>query len=145
MLEDEIGRTGGRWVKLQTVADGWVSGELIHAESRPMTFEGQPVMKRNAPGEARREWVITFKVKEREDPSDDGIRKIALKERAQSAVSRAVQKAGATGLEPGAKLAIRVARDKQTDREQAEFEAKYEPPARTFPVDTAADPGNPPF
>ena len=142
MLEDEIGRTGGQWVKLQTVADGWVTGELINAESRQMTFEGQPVFKRNNPTEQRREWVITFKVKP-DDPTDDGLRKISLKERAQSAVSKAVQKAGATGLEPGAKFAIRVARDKQSEREQAEYEAKYEPPARVL-LDTA-DPGDPPF
>ena len=146
MLEDEIGRTGGRWIKLQTVADGWVAGELIHAESRQMTFEGQPVFKRNRPTEARREWVITLKVKERENAEDDGVRNIALKERAQSAVSKAVQKAGVTGLEPGAKLAIRVSKDRESEREQPEFEARYEPPAKTFPVDLAdTGPGEPPF
>jgi hypothetical protein len=146
MLEDEIGRTGGRWVKLQTVADGWISGELVHAESREMSFEGQPVYKRNRPGEARREWVITLRVKDREDASDDGIRKIALKERAQSAVSRAVQKAGATGLEAGAKIALRVSKDRESEREQPEFEALYEPPAKVFAVAVAGDdPGDPPF
>jgi len=144
MLEDEIGRTGGRWVKLQTVADGWVGGELVHAESRQMTFEGQPVFKRNRPGEARTEWVITFQVSKRDDADDDGIRKIALKERAQTALKAAVQKSGAKGLLEGAKVALRVSKDRESEREQPEFEAKYEPPVNTFPVDTG-DPGDPPF
>ncbi len=123
---------GGRWVKLNRREHGTIEGALKDFEIRPKTFESKPVLSSKT-GEQRSEWVLTLKVTP-EDDDDDGIRKLSLNESAQRALAKAIKDSKAKAATDGI-VKMAVLKDPATDREQAEYQAKYTPPA---PVSDAA-------
>lgn len=131
-LNDEIASFGGEWVKLNRKEHGALEGEIVDVEVRDKSFEGQVVLSRKS-GLPRKEWVVTLRIAEgeRDGDDDDGIRKISLNESGQRAFAAAV-KASKAKVEAGGTLKIAVREDPATDREQADYIARYTPPAKTI-------------
>lgn len=146
-LNDEIASFGGEWVKLNRKEHGALEGEIVDVEVREKSFEGQVVLSRKT-GQPRKEWVVTLRVPEteRDGADDDGIRKVSLNESGQRAFAAAV-KAAKAKVEAGGTLKIGVKADPATDREQAEYQARYTPPAKTIdlPDTGGADAGGDDF
>ena len=124
---------GGKWLKLNRKEHGAIVGDLVDFEIRPKTFENAPVLSRKT-GEQRTEWVLTLRVAAREDEDDDGIRKLSLNESAQRALAAAI-KESKSKAQVGGTVKIAVKTDPASDREQAEYQARYTPP----PVVAEAD------
>lgn len=128
---------GGNWRKLRTTEDGAIEGRVLSFEDREKSFEGAVVLNRKT-GQPRREWVFTLEV----DGEDEPI-KIALNESGQRAVAAALREAGVKAKE-GDTLKIGVKTDPPSDREQAEYQARWTPAAPALGVPAAdADPGDP--
>ena len=109
---------GGSWAKLRTTDDPPLEGRVIAFEQRPKSFEGQPVLNRKT-GAPRYEWVFTLDTGE-EEPT-----KVSLNESAQRAVANALREAGAKP-DVGDTLKIGVRANPATDREQAEYQARWQ-------------------
>lgn len=137
-LNEATERAGGRWVKLNRKEHGVIEGELLDFEVRPKTFEGKPVLSSKT-GQQREDWVITFRVDEaqRADGDDDGLRKMSLNESAQRALTAAI-KESKVKAEAGGRIKAAVTEDPATDREQATYKFKYEPPAPKVTADADA-------
>lgn len=132
-LNDAAARSGGTWVSLKQKGDK-IRGRMVDFENRPKTFEGEPVLSRKT-GKQRYEFVFTLETDDTDGPEDDGIRKVSLNESAQRAVLKALKDAGQEAA-IGGLWEIAVSADPETSTSQAEFAARYTPPAKT--VDMAA-------
>lgn len=137
-LNDAAARSGGTWVNLKLKGDK-IRGRMVDFENRPKTFEGEPVLSRKT-GKQRYEFVFTLETDDTDGPDDDGIRKVSLNESAQRAVLKALKDAGAEAV-IGGYWEIAVAADPKDSTSQAEFAARYTPPAKTvdMSVPAAAD------
>ncbi len=108
----------GNWVKLTSKADGVIEGRVVAFETRPMTFEGDPIKSRKT-GQQRTEWVLTVL------PDDGGEPvKFSLKESGQRAISEAIKAAGGNA-NTGDRLKISVKTDKETERSQPVYQARW--------------------
>lgn len=77
----------------------------------------------------RMQLVVTLQTEEREDPSDDGIRKLYVKGRMLAAVRNAVRAAKASGLEKGGTLAVKFYDTEDTKAGEAKlYTAQYKSP-----------------
>lgn len=124
---------GGKWLKLNRKEHGVIEGTLVDFEIRPKTFEGAPVLSRKT-GDQRNEWVLTLRVDDRDDADDDGLRKLSLNESAQRALAAAIKESKAKAQVGGiVKLAVKT--DPASDREQAEYQARYTPPPAVADAD----------
>lgn len=109
----------GDWVKLNRKEHGTIEGRVISFETRPMTFEGAPVLNRKT-GIQRNEWVLAVL-------QDDGETvKFNLKESGQRAVAEAIKSAGQPA-KTGDRIKIGVKDDPENDREQATYQARWTP------------------
>lgn len=125
---------GGTWLKLNRKEHGVVEGLLVDFEIRDKTFEGAPVLSRKS-GEVRKEWVLTLRcTPDASEPDDDGLRKLSLNEAGQRALARAIKESGHKA-EAGGTVKIKVVADPETSTQQAEYAAKYEPPAKPLTSD----------
>lgn len=148
MLDEEIAKGGGRWVALNEVADGPVEGDVLNAEkTERRTPEGDVVTKKGTDS-PRYVWRLTLQTDRREDPEDDGVRKVDLNESGQRALSDAVKDAGAKSIEKGARVKIGVKTDRESKFKQAVYQARYTAPAASLAVDedfAAPAEARPPF
>lgn len=135
-LNEATERAGGQWVKLNRREHGIIEGELLDFEVRPKTFEGKPVLNSKT-GQQREEWVLTFRVDERTDSDDDGLRNMSLNESAQRALTTAI-KESKVKAEVGGRIKATVTEDPATDREQATYKFRYTPPAPKLTADADA-------
>jgi hypothetical protein len=126
-LNDEADRIGGKWITPPKSKGESIMGELVDAEYRGMTFEGNPVMKRGT-NEQRQELVLTLRVDQREGADDDGVRRVGLKERAASAVLKAI-KDSKSKAEQGGMIWLACSADAPDKTSQPEYTASYKPPA----------------
>lgn len=126
---------GGEWVKLTRKEHGSVEGRVVSFETRPMTFEGAPVLNRKS-GQRRTEWVLAIQ-------KDDGETvKLSLKESGQRAVSDAI-KAAHVDAKNGDRLKIAVSHDPASDREQPTYQARWTADSSALGVPTGGGgPGN---
>lgn len=125
-LNNAIASIGGTWVKLRTKADPPVDGTILDFEERGKTFEGQPVLSRKS-GEQRIEWLFTLQCAG-DGADDDGVRKLTANESMQRAIAKAIRDTK-TQAAKGGRLQVAVASDPENEREQAEYVARYSPPA----------------
>ena len=125
---------GGNWAKLRTTDDPPIEGKVLAFEDRPKTFEGAPVLNRKS-GAPRREWVFTI------DTGDDEPVKVSLNESGQRAIAAALREANAKP-NVGDTLKIGVKANPPSDREQAEYQARWTPasPALSIPDGDDGDP-----
>lgn len=145
-LNEAAEQLGGRWVKINSKADGVLEGNIIAFEKREKFFEGKPVYRRGSiiP---RYEWVFTLKVDGRDDEDDDGVRKFSANESCQRAIAAAIRESGQKA-EEGGRLKIGVTEDPPSDRAQAVYRAKYTPPEpkpATLDADEVFPEGEEPF
>lgn len=134
-LNDAVERnssSGGTWVDLKNKGDR-IEGAIIAWEERPRTFEGQPVLTQ-ATGKPRYEWVFTLQTGESDGVDDDGVRKVAIDERGQDEVKRAVRDAGVK-VQPGGTLLLAIVADRQKSNEMrhTHLRARYTPPTIDLP------------
>jgi hypothetical protein len=109
----------GEWVKLTRKEHGAVEGVVLTFETRPMAFEGAPVLSRKT-GQQRTEWVFAVR-------TDDGETvKFSLRESGQRAVANAIKEAGG-GAKAGDRIKIAVKTDPAKDTEQPEYQARWTP------------------
>lgn len=127
---------GGNWRKLRTTDDGVIEGKVLAFEDREKSFEGAVVLNRKT-GKPRREWVFTLEVAGEDEPV-----KIALNESGQRAVAAALREAGVKPAE-GDTLKIAVKTNPPSDREQAEYQARWTPAAPALGVPSEDDAGDP--
>lgn len=118
----------GEWVKLTRRDHGSVEGRVVSFETRPMTFEGAPVLNRKT-GQQRTEWVLAVL-------TDGGETvKLSLKEAGQRAISEAIKAAGGDA-KTGDRLKIAVKDDPANDREQPTYQARWTPDSTPLAVPT---------
>lgn len=137
-INQQIATAGGKWVNLRRKTDGILEGTIVNVDQRQKTFEGAVVLSRKT-GQPRIEWVFTLQTDLSDGGGDDdGLRKFGAVESAQRAITAAVNDTPMRKLAIGGKLKIAVTEDPASDRDQAQYKARYEPPA----VETAraADP-----
>lgn len=135
-LNNEVARMGGTWVKLRTTADAPVEGEILDFVERDRTDpEGNTVYKRGTQT-PRVEWVFTLQTDQRDpgNAEDDGIRKVPCNESMQRAIKVAIRESGGSAA-IGGTLKIGVKSDPESDYSQAEYQARYTPPAKAIAVD----------
>lgn len=139
-INEAIENSGGAWLKLNRIEHGPVEGDIVDVEVRDKTFEGAAVLSRKS-GQPRKEWVVTLRLDpdKRENPEDDGLRKLSLNESGQRAFAAAVKEAKSK-VDVGGRLKIAVKVDPPSDREQAEYQARYTPPvAGAADIDAAVN------
>jgi hypothetical protein len=125
-INDAADRIGGKWITAPRTKGESIQGELVDAEYRQMTFEGAPVMKRGT-STPREELVLTLRVDQRDGADDNGLRRVGLKERAASAVLKAIKDSGQKAA-AGGMIWLACSADKADDRSQPEYTASYKPP-----------------
>lgn len=108
----------GNWVKMQSKADGAIEGIVLSFTVRDMTFEGDRLKSRKT-GEQRKEWVFVVQP----DGGGEAV-KFSLKEAGQRAVAAAIKDSGKSA-KVGDRLKIGVKKDKESDREQPEYQARW--------------------
>jgi hypothetical protein len=82
--------TGGQWVKLQTIADGVIAGEIIDAKRHNQTYQG--VVQTFDDGTPKTETTITFQPLGTTDPAD--VRMVELNYAAERALQQACRDSG---------------------------------------------------
>jgi hypothetical protein len=130
---------GGRWVNLNNKGER-LDGILRDIEVRPRTDpEGNVVLGRKS-GNPRKVYHIVVEVPEdqREGRDDDGLRNWDANEAGQEAVRIAYKAAGTKDL-LGGRFAVVVTADPPDKWSQAEYKAKFEPPAPKTTVDLPDD------
>ena len=142
-INQQIASIGGKWVNLRRKTDGALEGIILDVQQREKTFEGQVIVSRKT-GQPRIEWVFTLQT-DTHDDNDNGIRKFGAVESAQRAIAEAVKETPLKKLEEGGKLKIAVVQDPATDRDQAGYRARYEPPAARVADIFGADNDDEPF
>lgn len=130
-LDQAAASMGGNWAKLRTTDDPPVEGRVLAFEQRAKQFEGTPVLNRKT-GAPRYEWVFTL------DTGDEEPTKVSLNESAQRAVAAALKQAGAKPT-VGDTLKIGVRANPASDREQAEYQARWTKNAAPLNVPTSDD------
>lgn len=137
-LNQAVATRGGRWIKIRTTDDPKIDGEILEFEQRDKTdLDGNVVVGKKS-GKPRIEWLFTLKVDEREDDDDDGIRKVPANESMQGAIAKAIKESGHQA-EVGGRLQIAVAKNPEDDYSQADYVARYTPPALAVPTDDIFD------
>lgn len=135
-LNDAIATIGGNWVTLYAVEHPPVEGVIVAFEKRDRTDPDGNVVYKKGTTTPRKVWTFTIKVDEldADDANDEGLRKIDLNESAQRAVATAVKASGHHAV-VGGRLKIGVKADAPDKFKQAEYQAKYTPPAATLAID----------
>lgn len=133
-LNHAVASRGGRWIKLRDTDDPKVDGEILDFEQREKTdLDGNVVIGKKS-GKPRIEWLFTLKVDDREDDDDDGIRKLPANESMQTAIAKAIKESGEKA-EVGGRLQVAVSGNPADKFSQADYVAKYTPPAIAVPAD----------
>jgi hypothetical protein len=135
-INDQISSMGGRFVKPATKGD-MLKGEIVAAEERVKTFDGETVRNRKT-GEPRKEWVFTLRYIDAKTVSPDYTEKIdgvrasddqlcifVANESAQRAIGKASKTSGVK-LAVGATLAVAISEDPPSPTSQAEYVAQVE-------------------
>ena len=136
-LDRAAASMGGNWAKLRSTDDPPIEGKVVAFEERDKTFEGAVVLNRKTQ-QPRREWVFTL------DVGEDQPVNLSLNESGQRAVAAALRDAGAKPAE-GDTLKIAVKSNPPSDREQAEYQARWTPAPRGLDVPTASNDTDEPF
>lgn len=132
-INDAIDTAGGEWLKCYKKEHGVIEGEILDIEVRDRRDnKGETVYKRGT-DKPRKVWTITLRVDadKRDGDTDDGNRKIDLNESGQRAFAAAV-KAAKAKVEVGGRLQFRVKEEAADSYSQAQYAAKYTPPAKTI-------------
>lgn len=126
---------GGAWVKLRNKDDGTIEGVLVDIEERDRTNPKGEIVRKKGTDKARKEWVLTIEtdLRDADIADDDGVRKVAANESMQRAIGKAIKESGSK--EYGGRIKIGVKEDPADDYAQAEYQAKYSPPAPTIDID----------
>jgi hypothetical protein len=82
--------TGGQWVKLQTIADGVIAGEIIDLKRHNATYQG--VVRTFDDGTPKTETIITFQPLGTTDPAD--VRMVTLNYAAERVLMKARDDSG---------------------------------------------------
>lgn len=126
-VNNDIATGGGGYAKLQTKGTV-VEGILLDVTTRTMVYDGTIVTAKKS-GQPRKEWVFTLETPE-------GNVKVSAREGVQIATRKALENAGATKLERGAKLRFEVTKDSVRGVSSAEVDVTYEKPKfGALPVD----------
>lgn len=129
-LNQAIAASGGKWVKLRTTDDTPIEGDIVDFAKRDRTDpEGSVVYKRGTQT-PRVEWLFTLAtdLRDPDDTDDDGLRKVPCNESMQSAITQAVRASGQP-VAIGGRLKIGVKANPADDYKQADYIARYTPPA----------------
>lgn len=135
-LNSAVASVGGTWVKLREESDDPIEGVIVAFEKRNRTdLDGNVVYKKGTQT-PRIEWLFTLQVDDdrREGPEDDGLRKLPANESMQRAIADAIKKSGEQARE-GGRLAVKVKADPRDKFSQADYAAKYTPPAAALDLD----------
>jgi hypothetical protein len=127
----------GDWVKLTRKEHGAIEGRVIAFETRPMTFEGDPVLNRKT-GQQRTEWVLAVLT------DNDETLKFSLKEAGQRAIAEAIKQTGQPAKN-GDRIKIAVKDDPPTEREQPTYQVRWTPDTAPLDMPTAAAGEEEPF
>jgi hypothetical protein len=154
MSYDEINSilmgAGGRSASFREHGDrvwGTVVGEVQHKQQIDFDTE-QP--KTWDDGNPQMQLVITLQTDLQEDSEDDGLRKVYVKipSQLQSAMRKAILKAGATGILEGGKFLVQYISDAEPAKRgrhgAKQYFCKYEPPAAQWMAPDAGDEEVPP-
>jgi hypothetical protein len=125
---------GAPAVSFPNIGDS-ITGAIVAADVRDQTKFGTDEVITDRLGRPRKEVVITLQTDLREDPEDDGLRRVFVKNQMLSAVIDAVQDAtGAANLEEGGKLWIKFDSTKESQfkgNPQKIYVAKYQAPTKS--------------
>lgn len=137
-INDQISSMGGKFIKPHLKGD-MIRGEIIAAEERTKTFDGEIVRNRKT-GEPRTEWVFTLRLLEHKSPNnnsdflnkaddiagtDDKLCIFVANESAQRAIGKASKTANVK-LSAGVTLAVAIGEEPETPTSQAEYVAQVE-------------------
>lgn len=135
-LNDAVNSIGGSWYKLfDKDQHPAIEGQILDFQERDRTDPDGNVVFKKGTTTARREWVFVLQTELRDDDNvdDDGVRKISLNESAQRAVAKAIKDSGQKAA-LGGTLKIGVKTNAPDSFSQAEYQAKYTPPAPEIPI-----------
>lgn len=136
---------GGRTAKFENPGDT-ITGTVI---GRPVLRQ-QTKVGTNTPlvwddGSPRMEAVVTLQTAHRDDPDDDGRRRLFVRGNMRRAIAEAVHEAGAPGVRDGGQLTVKylyqAAPTKPGLSGEKKYAAEYKPPTDAFlttPNDTPA-------
>lgn len=127
-LNEAVASVGGSWVKLRNSDDPPIEGTIVSFEKRDRTDPNGDVVYKRGTQTPRTEWVFTLQTGIRDSDEDDGVRKLPCNESMQRAISEAI-KASGRPAEEGGTLKVGVASDPEDSFSQAEYKARYTPPA----------------
>jgi hypothetical protein len=132
-VNDHADSIKSEWFAFKEIGDK-ISWKLVNMEVRDQHTPTGVVVLGSKTGKPRKEWVVTGA------DQDGTIRKCALKEGAQRAVTDARDKAGAKQFEAGGLLELECT-GKSSDDIYAykEYTATYTPPQKAFNLDTNDD------
>lgn len=146
--DDFFAGAGGKSASFKTIGDD-IDGYVVNAVKRQQTEPGGE-LKFYADGNTMWQLVVTLETQERDDPDDDGLRRIYVRGQMTKAVASAIQKAGERGLRDGGRLYVRYTGDAEPVQRgfngAKQYFAKYQPPAVQVAVeDEGPDPDDTPF
>lgn len=127
-LNEAVASSGGTWVKLRNTDDPAVEGTIVSFESRDKRNPDGDIVASRKTGKPRTEWVFTLQTADRDGEDDDGIRKLSCNESMQRAIRDAI-KASGKQAEEGGTLKIGVKANPEDSYSQADYQARYTPPA----------------
>lgn len=136
-LNDAVNSMGGSWYKLYLKDDhAPIEGQILDFQERDRTDTDGDVVYKKGTTTPRKEWVFTLQtsLRDPDNNDDDGIRKISLNESGQRAVAKAIKESGEKAA-LGGTLKVGVRADAPDKFSQAEYIARYTPPAKTIAVD----------
>ena len=126
-------QTGGRGVKLRATTDAPVEGTILSVEKRDRTDPQGNVVYKKGTQTPRVEYVFTLQTGESDGAEDDGIRKVSANESMARAIATAERDSGQS-IEVGGLLKVGVKADPADSYSQAEYVARYTPPAPPSPA-----------
>ncbi len=118
-VNNDIATGGGGYAKLQKKGTV-VEGILVDVTTRTMVFEGSIVLSKKTQ-QPRKEWVFTL-------DTPEGPVKVSAREGVQIATRQALEKAGVSKLEKGAKIRFEVTKDSVRGVASAEVDVTYTAP-----------------
>jgi hypothetical protein len=131
-LNEELGRQGGSYAKLNKVDCAPVDGRVIDVQVRDKIYDGVILTDKN--NNPRKEWVFEVDTK-------DGTVKVSLGESGQITVKDEIRKLSEKAgepvqIKPGGTVHFHVLEDSKPGKAQAKIAFKYTPPkAQTIAAD----------
>jgi hypothetical protein len=133
---------GGKAAKFDEPGD-LVSGVVVHSQMFQQRDFKTKVLKFWDDGNPMMELQVLLATKDADDAEDEGLRRLYVRGRMQTAIAAAIRKVGAGGLRPGGKLVVKYLKDGEAAKGMSApklYQARYEAPDEAVEVETEAAP-----